>query len=545
MPLSMRRQTLNRKKQDKKRLVLKENRKEALRLIIEDKDSVRSIASASGVPKSTVALLQKRYKENDQDGLMQMTETPNQRGVSTVLTSQEELMTCERIKVAATRGFAIDVTGLRAVMGRIAADGRKGWKNGIPSYDTIRSFRARHRDITCRKAESKEHAKLKAENYAHVETFFDALQQVQNLHPGILINPNVIWNMDETAVDANEGDSTKVLSGADSHHGGFRGSSTAYGICKHITAVVAVSASGLIAPPFFIIAGKKLSQRWWAPVKGTLKNGHCVAGICSRFTKPNWFPHTGVIKLTENGSMEMPTMCAVVKHINNFVRHFVKDEYYLLCLDGHSSRKGAEWVEECRDNRCEAVVSPANTSHFLQACDQTVNKRFKAALREIRDEFCKLGTYDTKQVNFNLACAIYAYEQITATDIVNSFRVTGVFPFDRDFPKRFQTEVERTAAKAEEEKNRIESSGPASRLQSVVLRKSDSETMKEVLQVFNTKAEASRKIQQISILLKQRETTNAILMAAGFGRGNVEDDVVEPRKRRELHSSTLELQQSG
>ena len=122
--------------------------------------------------------------------------------------------------------------------------------------------------------------------------------------------------MNETSVSALEGKKRKGFSRTHINHGGFRGNSTSYGISKHVTAVVAVSASVLIVPPFFIVAGQRISSKWIDPIQGSFKN--VTSGICSRHIKPNWFPSDGVIKVTENGSMEMPILTAVIKHIDNY-----------------------------------------------------------------------------------------------------------------------------------------------------------------------------------------------------------------------------------
>ena len=124
---------------------------------------------------------------------------------------------------------------------------------------------------------------------------------------------------------------------------GSRGNSTSYGNSKHVTAVVAVSASGLIEPPIFIVAGKTISSTWIDPIQGSFRN--VTSGICSRCTKPNWFPCNGVIKVTENGSMEMPILTAVINHIDNSAREHSHKALYLLLLDGKSSRKGIQRIE--------------------------------------------------------------------------------------------------------------------------------------------------------------------------------------------------------
>lgn len=148
-----------------------------------------------------------------------------------------------------------------------------------------------------------------------------------------------------------------------------------------------------------------------SPATGSF--GENVSGICAKYIKPNWKPRNAVIKVSDNGSMEKPILAAAVKHINRLVRQFLPDEQYPICLDGHSSGKGTEWIEECVKSGCKAVIQPENTSHFLQPCDQSINKRFNEGMRELRDAFRRVGTVDTRLVNFNLACVINAYKRIT------------------------------------------------------------------------------------------------------------------------------------
>lgn len=62
---------------------------------------------------------------------------------------------------------------------------------------------------------------------------------------------------------------------------------------KHITAVVAVSASGRMTPPFFIIDGKQAYKKWFSPVVDKV---HSMSKDIERFIKQrsvdggsNWF----------------------------------------------------------------------------------------------------------------------------------------------------------------------------------------------------------------------------------------------------------------
>ena len=172
-------------------------------------------------------------------------------------------------------------------------------------------------------------------------------------------------------------------------------------------------------------------SNWVDPLPTIYENS---GNDCRKYEQENWFPGDSVIKCTEKSSMEMSVMPAFVKHLNAFVRSFLpQDVTYLLSLDGHGSRNGVEWLDICAAKKCEVVVSPANTSHFLQPCDQFVNKKFKKKMQGIRDQFAKSAMFDTRSVRFNLFCGVHAYNSITAADAIASFSKAGLFPFRSEF----------------------------------------------------------------------------------------------------------------
>ncbi len=72
-------------------------------------------------------------------------------------------------------------------MSQIASDGRPIWKDGVPSEDAIRAFRARHREITIRNAENKDRSKFRGEGFDHFEGLFKILKDVEKSNPGILL----------------------------------------------------------------------------------------------------------------------------------------------------------------------------------------------------------------------------------------------------------------------------------------------------------------------------------------------------------------------
>lgn len=84
-------------------------------------------------------------------------------------------------------------------------------ENSLPYSDTIRSFRARHRELAYSHQEDKDNAKLKAENYYPYGHLFQMLHRVEVSNPGLLQDPDRVWNMDETSIDAEHGRREKYI----------------------------------------------------------------------------------------------------------------------------------------------------------------------------------------------------------------------------------------------------------------------------------------------------------------------------------------------
>ena len=127
----------------------------------------------------------------------------------------------------------------------------------------------------------------------------------------------------------------------------------------------------------------------------------------------------GAIYTSEKGSMDSRCLLLFMEHLNVAVRKNAPPEkHFLLTLDNHGSRKGVEWVAKAEDINAEVVLLLANTTHFLQACDQYINKKFKCEMRNVRDALAKYGVIDHRQVSFRLACAVIAYNRVTVSDCV-------------------------------------------------------------------------------------------------------------------------------
>lgn len=401
-----------------------------------------AIQRLTGVSTGTFSRIKDAHLTNNQEALDKLLDPENHSpGAPPRLSKHIELRICARIKEAAARGFAVDVDGIRDVAARCAEEYGKSFAKHRPSPEWVRLFRARHRDLTLRKHENKDIAKLHAEDYDHVHTLKTALQQVVARHPNIATNPRLFWNFDETEVTGEFGKNVKVFTSASSKRGGFRAAGRDTGC--HLTACVIANAVGDVLPPLFIFAGKNIMSAWTEPLPSTIWKDQ--EGIPKWYALPHWHSSAGeaVLRGTPNGSMDKATITFVIEHIKQNTKLIIPDgEHMLLLLDGHKSRNGFNWLESARDAHIEVVQSPANTTHKLQACDDTINKAFKRAVRETRDEIAAKSLVNFGDMQLKLILGVAGFRALNRTVVSEAFFNVGLWPLDYRFTHQFNKKKE-------------------------------------------------------------------------------------------------------
>lgn len=213
------------------------------------------------------------------------------------------------------------------------------------------------------------------------------------------------------------------------------------------------------------------------------------------------FAEGGRVVCTPKGSMDTHVLPLFIHHMNEFVRRFIpKTVFYLLTLDGCGSRKGAEWVQGALDAKCEVVLAPANTSHFVQPCDQDINKGFKLRIREVRDDLMHQNVTDTKSVRLKLMCGVEALQNISIEHCAISFAKTGLYRFQRDFAKRFQREIIEVMDNKSDGEHDDETA--------------DAQTLRLSLKICENRnrEDPARVVQRLVTFLSRRRTTNSVLL---------------------------------
>ena len=105
---------------------------------------------------------QKAISSNDTALLANLLDPGKHRaGRRTVFNPSEAQLLNERIRYAAKKGLAVDISAVKTLLTNICVDGQNSYAGEVPSNAAIRTYRAFNGDITYWKAESKETAKLR------------------------------------------------------------------------------------------------------------------------------------------------------------------------------------------------------------------------------------------------------------------------------------------------------------------------------------------------------------------------------------------------
>lgn len=288
-----------------------------------------------------------------------------------------------------------------------------------------------------------------------------------------------------------------------SHHGGSRSDVLHKRSGKHVTCLMAACASGRVCPPFFIVQGTSVRSGWFSTLCADAFPG-ASAPFLTAPKKQNRIGDGTTVVCMSRGSMDMEVLPRFIEHLNRFVRQFVdENDHFLLKLDNHGSRKRFEWIEQCVRVTFEAVLAPANTSHFLQPCDQQINKRFQNEIGLTRDNLARYRALDIRSFGIRLMLAVQVHAKISQRDCSSSFAKTGLFSFQRNFADCFKVPVI-TIVDDHNEDETAPTTTPVHLERKTIL---------QAQEILPSGEADERILQRLEIRLQHRESNNSILMS--------------------------------
>ena len=263
-----------------------------------------------------------------------------------------------------------------------------------------RGFRRRNPDLAVRSPRSLEEGRAKNTSPETLEQFYNLLEKTIADNG---IEAATLWNVDEKGFSPDP-KPRKVVA-----------SKTARTVNQqhrkshdHITANICINAAGNHLPPQLIYNRKTLATT-------LTSNG----------------PPSSIFCTSTNGSMDKELFLNWFKKI--FLPHTSRERPQLVLMDNHSSHISIDLIDSARKNNVIFLALPSKTTHLLQPLDRAVfsslaehHQSVSATARLLKPDH-RLSLADFLPV-FTEAF----HKSVTPSNILASFKITGVYPLRRD-----------------------------------------------------------------------------------------------------------------
>ena len=361
------------------------------------KEAVKAVELGTSIRKSSLMYNVPRSTLHDRvSGRVAMESRPGRKPHLTI--EEEEELVSFLIKCA-KMGYAHTRKEVLSLVHRILES--KGVAEVITD-SWWRRFHERHPNITLRTAMPLSRARAMASDEHVINNYFDLLENTL-VNNGILNDPHCIYNCDETGLPLNP----KPLKVVDAV--GARNPSYITGETKQqITVLACTSAAGTVIPPFVIFNRKTLPPEL---VRGEVPGsiyGLSSKGWINQDLFNSWF--------TEH-----------------FLSYVPSTRPLLLLLDGHSSHYCPEVIKMASKHKIVVFTLPPHTTHITQPLDRSVFAVLKVYWKQVCHGFqLKHPGRVITQYDF---CSLFSEawsQSMTLRNVTSGFKVTGVYPFNRN-----------------------------------------------------------------------------------------------------------------
>ncbi|XP_047033430.1 uncharacterized protein LOC124639949 [Helicoverpa zea] len=380
-----------------------EQMREALQAI-KDGKSIRQAAADHNIPFTTL----QRYQAKEKNAQNQLTRLTPNYAVNQVFSKDQELILKQYYIKCASLFYGLSVKDCRQVAYEMAKINGirmpKTWTdNQLAGIDWLRGFRQRHQDLTLRKPEACSLARASAFNRETVSHFYDNLEDVIKRHPAFADGTR-IYNLDETGTTTVQ--KTQRIIAPKGRRNLCKVTSGEKGTL--VTTCNIISAGGQAVPPVLVFPRKNTNPRM---AVGT--------------------PPGSLILANPSGWMNSELFLDVMKH---FIRRTGTTKEYpsILIMDNHESHLSIEALDLAKESGVTVLTLHPHTSARLQPLDVGIHGPFKtfyySAMSSwmLRNPGCPVTIYDVGA----LIGQAFA-KSMTPSNIIQAFRKTGIFPFDR------------------------------------------------------------------------------------------------------------------
>lgn len=383
----------------KKRQYSKESIDKALNYVLNEGGTIRAAAKIFEVPRSSI-----QFKLKNPD-------TKFKSGPNPILTESEEQSLCEFIIKLANRGFPRKKEDIQTcVQDFLRANPRSNpFKDNRPGDAWFKAFLKRHPNISIRTSEGVTNASA-CVSELDIKKWFDEIQQYlieENLND-VIQDPRRIFNADETGFNICP-KTGKVLA--------EKGCKNVYEIEKagakeNITVMFSFSAAGLSCNPMIIYPYKRIPDRIAESVPSGWGIGRSDTG---------WM--TAAVFYEYMANVFHPQLI-----VNNIPLPVI------LFVDGHKTHLTIEVSELCKALNIHLIALYPNATRILQPADVAAFRPIKTGWKKGLRDWYATNNYAKSLTKMDFAPLLKTIldNMVKETTIINGFRVTGLYPFNKN-----------------------------------------------------------------------------------------------------------------
>ncbi|XP_023312361.1 uncharacterized protein LOC111692544 [Anoplophora glabripennis] len=329
--------------------------------------------------------------------------------VRLIFSTEQERSLSEYIKTCSKMAFGLNTQKVRELAYEMAVRNNINmpdtWRrNKCASKDWLRAFIKRTRSLSIRKPEACSLSRLTSFTKPNVERFFLQLQKIYEDNPEV-VQEIQIYNLDETATTTVQRPHKVVTQKGVKQLN--QCTSAERGLLATTCAII--RANGTFLPPIIIFPRKKFVPH--------MLNG-APPGTLGLANPSGWM-----------------TAELFVEVLDHFIKHtgVTKERPCLLIYDNHESHVSLEIAEKAKNNGIIILTLPSHMSNKLQPLDKAVFYSFKNFYNDAIDSW--LLTHPAVPMTlYQIAeCVGIAHSKsMTPENILNGFRSTGIYPFNKN-----------------------------------------------------------------------------------------------------------------
>ena len=261
------------------------------------------------------------------------------------------------------------------------------WKARHPSWFTVRQ---RPIDLV----------RAAAEDVEEIQGWFLKYKAICKEHG---IQPNDIWNMDETGFRIGVAKQQTVLTELPGRYTALPSSNNR----ESLTIIEAISAGGSAILASLILSGKMHLSTWYRHLNDDTMVGVSDTGYTNDEYAMHW-----------------------IKHFDKHSSSLKTGAWRLLLMDNHGSHCTKEFIQYCDENMIQCFALPSHTTHFLQPLDVVVFQPYKHYHGEAVDIAARHGCSDYNKLEFLHDFETFRTQALKPSTLRSAFEKTSLVPYN-------------------------------------------------------------------------------------------------------------------